>query len=570
MAKTKIINIQKNDSFEDVLDIVSKTDATEVIMIFPRGSIFSHEAAYFDALKAEADSRGKQISVMTSDPIIARLASVQSIPLLQSAPSKSAPAKVSFGDFIPELAAARKIKTPVAVPAIVEVQESGRIMKDIVGHEDDTHIDVEQAKEIHAPIPIRAEQPTIPEPVPAVMEKSVANDIEKLWEEEEQIQDPEAHEKHLHAGRWKLKIPKRVYLYGGMALIVLVALIVFIRPGSAKVTLVPHAEDVDIKLRVIISTKLEEVASDTNKIPGQTIKVQSEKKGSYPTSNQKEVAQKASGTLTIFNTTAVVQKFVATTRFESEGGFIFRIPQTITIPAKGSVSSPVYADRPGKEYNIPAGKFVVFAFKGQPNADDFYATSAAAMSGGFIGNAKTVSESDFVKAKEALTADAKKEAADLLQQQIGTLKVVASPEPVIMDPQVNAKVGEAADSLEMSVRVAYETTAFKPEDAMILINRYLEKNGNLYAKLSDIPLAYIFVSEDKEKGVLLIDVRGSGKARLILDLPKISSDIRGFSEPELNNYFQGKAAAHIKLLPRWSRRIPKDTAKISISIDDSK
>src|SRR3989338_3480928 len=85
--KTKIINIQKSDSLDDVSSIIRSTEASEVILIFPKGSIFSKEASYFESLKSEADVNQKILSVMSSDPIITHLAKSLGITLLQSTPS---------------------------------------------------------------------------------------------------------------------------------------------------------------------------------------------------------------------------------------------------------------------------------------------------------------------------------------------------------------------------------------------------------------------------------------------------------------------------------------------------
>ena len=529
--KTKIINIQKSDAFDEVLESVSKADAQEVIMIFPKGSIFSREAAYFDALKVEADSGGKKISVMSSDPIIARLADTHGIAVLQ-APQRKTPSKV---------------------------------MKDIIGHADDSKVEIKQAKEKEIEVPVNTEQKE--EKIEEVAQNDPGSDIEKLWQEEETVQNPVLPVDETTKRKWWKKIPKWGWIGLVCALVLIVAGAILLRPGTAKITLNPKQEEVDVKLKVTVSKTLEGIAEDSNKIPGQIIKVQSEKKGSYPTTSEKEVAQKATGTIKIFNKTASAQKFVATTRFESEGGFIFRIPQSISVPANGSIESEVYADRAGKDYNIPAGKFVVFAFKGQPNASDFYATSSAPMTGGFIGNAKVVAENDFVKAKEALVAEVKKELEELLKQQLGEMVTASSPEPVIREPEVNAKVGEAADNLEMTLRGSYELMAFKPENALVLINRYLQKNGNLEASLSDLTIKYSIISADKDSDISVIEARAIGKARLILDTAKIISEIKGLTEAEVQKYFEGKAVGKILLSPLWLRRIPNDESRISLTVE---
>jgi hypothetical protein len=74
MADTKIINVLKNDSFEEVFRDFQNTDAEEVIFMFPKGSKFKKNEQYFEILAKEASNSGKSVSVMTSDPAIAEFA----------------------------------------------------------------------------------------------------------------------------------------------------------------------------------------------------------------------------------------------------------------------------------------------------------------------------------------------------------------------------------------------------------------------------------------------------------------------------------------------------------------
>ena len=83
MPGTKIINIQKSDSFEEIERIFSTAEATEVIFIFPRGTIFANQPVYFEQLKKTADQLGKKISIVTSDHFLVQTAAAQGITILQ-------------------------------------------------------------------------------------------------------------------------------------------------------------------------------------------------------------------------------------------------------------------------------------------------------------------------------------------------------------------------------------------------------------------------------------------------------------------------------------------------------
>ena len=84
MPTTKIINVSKNDDFEDVFDLFKNTDAEDVILIFPKGSRFVKQEQYFEAIKEKADSSGKRVSVMSADPLVARFALKYGFDILES------------------------------------------------------------------------------------------------------------------------------------------------------------------------------------------------------------------------------------------------------------------------------------------------------------------------------------------------------------------------------------------------------------------------------------------------------------------------------------------------------
>ena len=84
MPGIKILNIQKNDTFDKVFDTFKETDAQEVIFIFPRGTVFAKNAGYLQSIGDEAKKIGKTISVMSADPVIEQLATSNGIKLLQN------------------------------------------------------------------------------------------------------------------------------------------------------------------------------------------------------------------------------------------------------------------------------------------------------------------------------------------------------------------------------------------------------------------------------------------------------------------------------------------------------
>lgn len=600
MAGTKIINVQKNDSFEDVFEAFRNAEAREVIFIFPKGSPFSKQASYFESIKQEADGSGKTINVMSGDPVIVHLASQYGWGVLQSPtpkPRRTIPAPESYP--MADLTAVRKTRVIASDPA-----DSGRRIRDIMTPQKDHPIPVEEIHDSDFSLPIRSseipihaetpqsftpspapaappvilrspmipQQPQAPQPLqqrPAPMN----NDIERLWAEEEQRLGPEARSTSRPGGVPKLnrKISKKLIVFGFVVLLAAIGVFLFFILGSAKIIISPQQQDLNFKLKMTASTAIQEVQPDFNQVPGQVFTAQKEVSGEYPITSEKDVAQKSNGIIKISNKGTASQRLVATTRFESKDGHIFRIPETIMVPAGSSVTARVFADGPGKEYNIGPTTFTVPGFKGTPRFDEFSAISSASMSGGLVGAGKVVSEQTFIKAQEELTAKLRDEITKSIQEQAGDFKILTPVNVVIQTPVTNAKVGDAAETLTMKLKGSANVAAYREADALILIDNYLSKNGNMKLAPRGTDIAYMATAGNKSSKSFPFEATVKGKANAHIDVATIQKAIPGMNESAIRDYFKGIAevnSARILLSPFWITSVPNDPKKIHITVEE--
>ena len=74
MASTKIINVLKDDKFEEILDLFKNTSAEEVIFVLPKTSRAFKKEEHFTTLNSEAEKNNKKISLLCSNPDINTLA----------------------------------------------------------------------------------------------------------------------------------------------------------------------------------------------------------------------------------------------------------------------------------------------------------------------------------------------------------------------------------------------------------------------------------------------------------------------------------------------------------------
>ncbi len=639
MASTKIINVSKSDSFEDIFEVFKNTAGDEIILIFPRGSKLAKASDYLESLKTEADASGKKISILTTDPIIAGYAEDIAIPLLSPVVSKPRISSALFTD----KGSASYANDDEMVASPEEIDENEPISGEDIGgdiyekssvsehNEDSDDPDNEFVDEKSAddaaednaePLArsLKFMDPLLregddPEVILAAARKTYArsrsmDDIMhqkpgkniriRSEDQEEEIEiEPENNDlaKVWSRGvrgsdlsliniRKKRKhfFSKKTSAFLALGALIVLLLILYSTLASANIVIKPKKQPLNVQQKITASTEIGSINAEFNKIPGQLIKVEKEESGSFPLTGQKNVVQKAGGKIVINNKSATAQNLVATTRFESTDGLIFRIPQTVTVPASsrkgsgivpGTLEVTVYADRPGPEYNIVAGKFSIPGFKGNPKFEQFYGESETAMTGGYIGPAQVVTESDFTKAKENLTNKLRDKITNSLKDQADELKIL-DLKIDFADPVTNARVGEAptnpegkADNLQMSIRGSAKIIGFREGDVIGLIKKYVSQNNQIEAVETRLNLSYRDVSLAGSDKNMSFNVLATGEAVAKINQDKILEDILGFDEPSIRLYFKDLdevESVRVTLSPFWVKSIPKDISKVKLNI----
>lgn len=132
---------------------------------------------------------------------------------------------------------------------------------------------------------------------------------------------------------------------------------------------------------------------------------------------------KASGKIVVYNNfSAAPQRLIINTRFESEKGLTYKIPESITVPGvkivagkkvPGSIETPVFADEAGEKFNLKIsdlkGDFKISGFKGGKKYDYFYARLKTDIAGGTSGKIKKVPAKILSEARNELRANIKSE-----------------------------------------------------------------------------------------------------------------------------------------------------------------
>ena len=328
----------------------------------------------------------------------------------------------------------------------------------------------------------------------------------------------------------------------------------------------------------------------------ETITVLASTTRAVPASGTHSVNTYAQGTITIYNKYSTApQTLVATTRFETSGGAIYRIHATITVPGAtkqadgsltpGSVDATAYADAPGPSYNTGAAQFSIPGFKGKPQYNGFYATTGG-IGGGASGVEPVVLPADSKKAQSDMQAELKNTLMQRIQSQVppgfilipGAFAIsygaAASQVPSTGSGQApstgsgQANGATLTESASLSAAIV-KSTALASAAATAAVDGYTGQPID-FADPSQVPLA---TTTSYRADSQSIDLSFTAPAVLVwqIDQSQIAAALAGKPKSNFDALMQtfkpavakGAAAIH----PFWLNTFPSDPAKIKVTIN---
>ncbi len=343
--------------------------------------------------------------------------------------------------------------------------------------------------------------------------------------------------------------------------------------NSATVTYIPKFKDVEVNKSFLFS----KTSSSTASVVTYTIATSSiSKTKTLPVSETKKVESKASGSIIVYNNfDANPQKLIKNTRFESSGGKIYRINQSVTVPGKkgntpGSVQVTLYADSYGAEYNITASDFTIPGFKGSPRYTGFYGRSVGPMKGGASGDTSLVSQSDLNSAKDEL-------AIELAQSLKDELSKVKKEGTVPMYNAVTVSFSDNEEAVMTGITSTYEVTATgylmlanESELANKIATETMRDYDDQPAKLSYTnELLFTLKKDALPYSDSSLDVLVEGKPRVILvaNTDDIRLKFLGKSRSDAPTIIQSLptvAQIEMSFFPIWLSTIPTNKEHVSL------
>lgn len=355
----------------------------------------------------------------------------------------------------------------------------------------------------------------------------------------------------------------------GTALIALLVVIicggVLYAFSGAKVTIVP------VSNAATVATDMSATAGQGD-LPFQIVTVEKVATANVPAESTVTTSDPASGKISITNSQTTTQALIKNTRFATPEGLVFRIRDSISIPAGGTISVMVYADEAGEKYNIGPATFTIPGLKGSNAFTQVTAKSDAPMKGGFSGTrpsvAQATKDAQYTQIQGKLTTDLEKDLAAKIPP--GYVRVPGASYTTFT-PQTDAAGASGTVTLgEQGILTAvlFPTEALARAIAFKSVGTYggqpVTLNGvqNLVLKP-----ALQSIAPDATQ----FDFNLTGTATVIWQVEpmKIAGAVAGKNRDSANvalQSFPEVDKATLVLRPFWASKFPGDPAKIKVTV----
>jgi len=403
----------------------------------------------------------------------------------------------------------------------------------------------------------------------------------------------EPQEKKKGKKRYSLKVgPKTLPILGGGA-VSLVA-------GMAAICIFLPKATLNLKVNTLPLVKITEVVVDPNATAPDSenyilpaIKISVEQEGSFEkaTTGEKEVGNKAKGTVTIYNRdTDDDYSFSEGTQIQTENGLNFLLGADVSLkeaspstqPDQSVTITPTHTDVEalaaaiGSNYNIKKGIKLIISKLDESRQDDVYALASENFSGGDSRTVKTVQTSDqeavLSQATEELTSQCTKGlTGKLIGDQRLETKTVKS---VIGEKVFSPALGEEADIVKLLLKITCEGLAYSEEQLHQLLTSVLQKLVPEGFTLSpESQKVEILTAEEAPEGEqIILQAKIEGQVIQKVDIESIKEAVKGhtFSDawaylttlPHINSY----EINFWPPLPSFLRRLPFQKERIEINL----
>lgn len=551
----EIIYLESDEEITSVIDKIKNAKSVSLGLAVPRNATLLQSVVNLRLIARQAKVFGKQISIVTMDKIGRNLASQVGLPVYNSV-------KEEHPIFMPPPVS----REPDEVIEIQPVEPKNMNM--VQDLEEKTNQNVRNKVSVHH---FQEDRPVIQW---RAGEKPVLQKENQITNKITSSQDHEAER------RLNRKVGKIIWPIVAV-LLILMGIASYLLLPKSNIQVFVKSEDLTKSLPIVFTKSITTPDYVQNFFPGVLIEVKKEQSQKFPTTGQKNLGGKATGTVTFYNgLDSLAHKYPAGAKLIASNK-TFLLKSAVSVPGAtvqnlkvvpGSVAAEIEAENAGEDYNIKAGKFVIVGLAANQQ-EAIYAESKSDLKGGFTKTVQVVSKEDYENAQKqiaeglliALDGQIKTESSGLVL--IDKSQVV--PEPVVTS---SSNIDQEASEFEIKVSLTKQVMAYNYEKFIDFLNLALAKQvpaDKVAVIASADSIGFVIDKQTYDKGELDSTVNVVAKIATKIDADKIKTGVLGKGKSSAEQFALtqlGVEKVDISFRPAWLTRISELSRNVTVEI----
>jgi len=551
------IYIDIDDEITAIIDKLGQSEHKIVALVLPKRATVLQSIVNMKLLKRSADAKNKNIVLITSEASLLPIAGAVKVHVAKTMQSKPV---------IPP--------APQTLSDDIQADDNEELQQD--EDEDEAGLDASQS-------------------VGSLAAASAVNkDDEETIELDEDLEDIDSvkdDSKKSKKKSNKKKIPnfdtfrKRLLIGGGIFVGLIVLFFIFntILP-KAKIVIKSDNISVNTDVPFTANTAFTSFDADAGKVPATKKDVSKTDSTKVPATGQKNIGDKATGTVTLKNCAKVDGAFtIPAGTVLTTGASSFSVNETTLLPSStfsgtntcttAGKTVNVTSTAAGDQYNISGGR--TFAVSG---VSSITGVDSSAMSGGTNKLVSVVSDQDVETAKQKIADKSKDSATTDLKQQFSNDDLFLIPESITSSAAnvtATPKVGEEASEVTVSSTTVYTGLGVKESYLNTLVENSAKKQIDTTKQaISDNGLSKaIFRLEDKKSATdQRFRVQSTVSTGTQIDQEALKKEIAGKKKGDVQDLIgklPGVKDVNVSYSPFWVYKTPSNPSKITITIEQA-
>lgn len=522
------IYLEKDDEITSVVDKLKNARGNTLDIVIPKEAMMLQSVINLKLLKKQADALGKEVTIVTQDKVGTKLAEQIGIPVV--AKEGEMPKEVTMS--------AKEPQKPT--------------------EEDIEFKPNEKAEEVIAETP----------------EKVAPENLNT-----ESVQKPKA------SGGFFRKHWKGSLIGAGFLVLAIIAFAyIYIPLANVTITLAAEKKPVDIAFSADKNATGVDTAGSV--IPARELSEELEKTETYQATGEKDVGEKATGSVTIYNNFSTTAKsLTAGDKLNAPGGLSYVLKSNVTVPGYtdpggGKVAGKlegvnVVASAVGEKYNLASGtKFTIPKIA----SSDFYAENGAAFTGGSTKIVKFVTKDDLAKAEKDLLGKIETELkAKMLEGLTGDEKLLEGAlEVKKISASSDVAVDKEATEFKLTAKSGGKALIIKEADLLNLAENSLKQEiGDTKEIMEKDALVSktLVTAADFKTGKFEATLAGEAYIATKLVAADLAANIAGDSIDSAKKYLMdqdGVLDVQTRVFPSFNNRMPRVKSHIYIKTEIDK